>query len=86
VREGVYQDTKFHKSVEDLVVIHVSLVLKRVRGVLRETLRSPRRMTRRFLRWREATKSISSSHSARAAEEVVRPNGVQMSKACQRLC
>jgi hypothetical protein len=32
-------------------------------------LRSPRRMTLGFLRWREATKSISSSHSVRAAEE-----------------
>ena len=51
----------------------------------------------RFLRWRDATKSIRSSHSVRAAEDdgsgfmyalinVVRPRGVRMSKACQRLC
>ena len=76
--------------------MHVGLGLERVRCVLCEMLRSPRRMTLRFLRWREATKSMSSSHSVRTAEEdgsgfmyalmiVVRPRGVRMSKECQRL-
>ena len=50
--------------------MHVGLGLERVKCVLCDMLRSPRRMTLRFLRWREATKSMSSSHSVRAAEDV----------------